>query len=127
MSKLADLQSQHLHLLSFVEGLRFPDVDAESLAHDLRAAQTEAARVDDLRAQLDEARTKLDDAEQRLEDRQRRALAYLRVYAEGNPAMQAQLAQLGVEPSVEVAPKKRGRPKKSEVLELVVVGPELPQ
>ena len=121
MTKLADLEAQKARLLSLfagpLAGVRFPDVDADILSAHSKAAREAEIRVEALRAQLDEAKSLLEDEEQKLQHRLDRGLAYLRVYAEGNEALLAQLEPM--RPAPPPAPRKRGRPPKtSEPLDL---------
>ena len=129
MTKLADLEARKARLLSLFEGplagVRFPDVDADILSAHAKSARQAEVRVDALRAQLDEARSALEEEERKLELRLDRALAYLRIYADGNPALLEQLEP--DRPEVVPAPRRRGRPRKvsSENLALEPAEPEL--
>jgi hypothetical protein len=96
--------------------VRFPDLDLatlHALADEVRDAQDE---VDRLEAELRDARDRVAQCNAALDARAERALAYARIYAEGNPALLEQVqavrsfALAEHEPST---PKKRGRPRKA--------------
>lgn len=103
--------------------VRFPDVESatlESAADEVRRAQLEAEALE--RA-LDEARGRTLEANAALADRCTRALAYARVFATAQPELEAAVAAVRARterPSAELAPKKRGRPRKdSATVELL--------
>ena len=129
MTKLADLEARKARLLALFEGpltgVRFPDVDADILSAHAKTAGEAAVRVEALRAQLEQARGVLEEEERKLELRLDRALAYLRVYAEGNPELATQLEP--ALPAVVPPARRRGRPPKmaSENLALETTEPEL--
>jgi hypothetical protein len=101
--------------------VRFPDVDGAVLAK----ACADVTNADDvvraLETQLLEAQRTLDDAQDALALRSQRALAYLRIYAEGNPELEREVSSIVVPrtarqrstpPLAVAAPapvKKRGR------------------
>jgi hypothetical protein len=104
--------------------VRFPDVDGKSLAAAVKALADGDAAARTLEDQLDEARRHVDELQDQLTLRAQRALAYARVYAEGNDELQSQLAAIVVpktsrqrtQPPMEAAPapKKRGRKPASD-------------
>lgn len=119
-------------LLTLFEGplssVRFPDVDHDILEELAAAVERAAAEVEQARTLLAAAEAELDARKTELLARAQRAKAYARVYAEGNVELGAQLDAIvlprmpsrlgshaverpGAEP--DVAPKKRGRPRKS--------------
>src|SRR4051794_11376878 len=74
--------------------VRFPDLDGaqlQSLAEGLCAAQVEVERLEH---ELEVARSLVRDQAARLSARADRALAYARVFAEGDAALCARLAEL---------------------------------
>jgi ABC-type transporter Mla subunit MlaD len=92
--------------------LQFPDLDRETL----RGA---AAEVERLRAELSAAletvqaaRSSLDAGHAALVEQVRRAHAYASVYAEGDEALSASLADIKLETRKLAPKKKRGRPRK---------------
>ena len=123
MTKLADLEAAHARVLALFEGplagVRFPDVDADILNAHVRDAKKAAVRVETLRAELDDARRVLDEEEDRLAGRVERALAYLRVYAEGNVPLLGEVEAVSerLRPQAVVAAmpttRRRGRPPKA--------------
>ncbi len=108
-------------------GVSFPDVDGKALA--VQAAQVEerAAEVRRLEATLDDARRRLAEAHEALAVRAQRAMAYARVFADGDAALSARLEGLALPrvrgartvtaaattPASDGAPRRRGRPPKS--------------
>ena len=126
MTKHADLEKLHARIVALfagpLVGVRFPDVDGETLSASARDTRQAEAKVEGLRAQLEDARRILDEEEAKLEARIDRALAYLRVYADGNPALLAEVEAVTEQARPQLstsAPRRRGRPPKvSEVLAL---------
>jgi hypothetical protein len=104
--------------------VRFPDVDLAQLEALVSAAAAARQAVDAARAALGAAQAELDARLAELEQRAERAHAYARVFAEGDPKLAEQVAQ--IPPAAEerarrkasAEPRRRGRPKKA--------GPELP-
>ncbi len=96
---------------------RFPDLDLEVLSAAERAlaeAQREVERID---AQLSAARQERDAQRVALESKAERALAYARVFATGDEALTARLAEVGRKKPAAAGerapPKRRGRPKQA--------------
>jgi hypothetical protein len=91
--------------------VRFPDVDRDSLEEDARALLVRQARIESLAASLEDARRDLKDASEQLLGNATRALAYAKVFATGQPALEAALGQVRAvqeaSASKERAPKKR--------------------
>lgn len=98
----------------------FPDVDATLLAAALHAVEATAESVLAAEASLASARSALGDAAERLERMVDRAVAYARVFADGNTALATRLTDLpprGRSTSddlVSPAPRRRGRPRKED-------------
>jgi len=108
-----------------LDGVKFPDVDAEvleSAAHQLIA---EAAKVAEAEAALDVARQQFHESHEALLQKAHRALAYARVYAEEDAELATKLEALALPRSqrrtkVELnknpdaaARKRRGPPPKA--------------
>jgi len=98
--------------------VRFPDLDItvlEGMSQELGAAQCEVERLE---AELEAARNRLQIQADSLVARAQRALAYARVFAEGDPTLSARVAEIrGEEPSARrdpIPPKRRARTRKSE-------------
>ena len=112
--------------------VRFPDLDLSSLLYaqsELHAAQLEIERVE---AELAEARAVWESRSQALSAKAERALAYARIYAQGDPELAPRIADIGRKKSAHAhahahapsdlaadsgetsAPKKRGRKPKLE-------------
>jgi SpoVK/Ycf46/Vps4 family AAA+-type ATPase len=97
--------------------VRFPDLDSESLAgaaEELNAAQLE---VECIEAALASAREVVRERERLLNAQAARGISYARIYAAGNLALSARIAQIDLlapeTASVSTtAAKKRGRPRK---------------
>jgi hypothetical protein len=108
--------------------VRFPDLDLALLEAARDALLVSQLEVERSEAQLQAARAALDAKSEALQTKAERALAYARVFALGDPALSAQLAEIGVRKKplalVEggTAPvKRRGRSKKTaEETELFV-------
>ena len=109
-----------------LSGVRFPEVDHETLDELAASVERSHAEVEQARALLATAEATLEARRQELLSRAQRAKAYARVYAEGNPELQAQLdgivlpkpggRVLASPPSPgQPEPKKRGRPRKVDV------------
>ncbi len=98
--------------------VQFPDLDLallESAVEELRLAQT---ALEQAAAALEAAREAAQRKTEQLNARAERALAYARVFAEGNAALSERVANIGrnkARPASEAAqPRKRGRPKKNQ-------------
>jgi multidrug efflux pump subunit AcrA (membrane-fusion protein) len=109
--------------------VRFPDLDLSALLlaqAELSAAQLEVERVE---AQLADKREVLEERSQALLAKSERALAYARVYAQGDEELAPRIAEIGRRkssaPALHVlegaadgtAPKRRGRKPKAEAPE----------
>ena len=109
--------------------MRFPDLDLSSLLYaqsELHAAQLEIERVE---AELSQARAVWESRTQALTAKAERALAYARIYAQGDAELGPRIADIGKKKSVHAAAdadalsgearearegKKRGRKPKLE-------------
>jgi hypothetical protein len=106
------------------EALRFPDVDAAVLHGAIDGVEAAHAEVRRLEAALDDARRRLEDAQDGLVARAQRGLAYARIYAEGDAALQACLERItlprarAARPAVTApeAPRRRRRSTAPESL-----------
>jgi len=112
-----------LYAVELVE-VRFPDLDLSSLLYaqsELHAAQLEIERVE---AELSQARALWESRSQALTAKAERALAYARIYAQGDAELAPRIADIGKKKSAHIAtdtdampgeaPKKRGRKPKLE-------------
>lgn len=112
--------------------VRFPDLDLSALLYaqaELHAAQLEVERIE---AQLADKRAELEVRSQALVSKAERALAYARVFAQGDEELAPRIADIGRKRSSSsqgphsasvsgtiAAPKRRGRkPKTDEPEEL---------
>lgn len=106
--------------------VRFPDLDLSALLYaqaELHAAQLEVERIE---AELADKRAELEVRSQALVAKAERALAYARVFAQGDEELAPRLAEIGRRKSATsqastasasgtiAAPKRRGRKPKSE-------------
>lgn len=108
-----------------LEGVKFPDVDAEVLESAANQLVAEAAKVAEAEAALDAARQRFQDSHEALLQKAHRALSYARVFAEEDAELAAKLEALALPRSqrrarVELsqgtdaaAPRRRGRPPKT--------------
>jgi hypothetical protein len=102
--------------------IRFPDVDGDTLAAAARETEEATLAVAAAETALAAARTRLDERQDALLARAQRALGYLRVFAEGDAALESRLdaivlARRGhasdmTPPAGE--PRRRGRPPKRD-------------
>jgi len=114
--------------------VRFPDLDLEdllSLQNDLHDAQLEIERLE---TELAQARSELETRNQALLTKSERALAYARVYAQGDEELSARISEIDrskknsagdTGSSMGEAPAKRGRkPKAAKLNTLFTESPE---
>jgi hypothetical protein len=112
--------------------VRFADVDGPTLARLAAGVEAAALAVATAQAALDAARDALQERQDALLQHAQRALAYARVYAEGDAALSQQLDTvtlprptrraraedaLVLAADVQPAPRPRGRPRKVPVAE----------
>ncbi len=88
------------------DALKFPDVDAESLAASVEGLDAQIAAVEEARAALEEAREKVIVAHQQALDMARRAHAYASIFALADEEMQEELSQIKLA-APQKPPKKR--------------------
>ena len=113
-----------LYAVELVE-VRFPDLDLSSLLYaqtELHAAQLEIERVE---AELSQARAVWESRSQALTAKAERALAYARIYAQGDAELAPRIADIGKKKSAHTvadadailgdAPKRRGRKPKLDL------------
>jgi hypothetical protein len=105
----------------YVEALpdvRFPDLDLALLQSARDELQVTQLQIDGIEAECDRARTVLDAQAAALNALAERALAYARVFASGDDALHARIAELGRRKAIQVGegtqPKRRKRLAKSE-------------
>lgn len=125
-----DLQ-QLIQVFSALPNVRFPDLDASALHDAVAKVKERHLEVLHVEAQLAASRAALEDEQEALLKKGHRLLAYLKVFAEADEALAAQLAALSLprmkkptlpRPVSADAPveagqavpevKKRGRPRK---------------
>lgn len=101
--------------------VKFPDMDAGVLKEAVERVKEKAEAVAKAQAALEEAKQALGESQEALQQKGQRALAYARVFAEGDAALSTKLEALHLTRPVrkeaaqgeESAPKRRGRPPKS--------------
>jgi multidrug efflux pump subunit AcrA (membrane-fusion protein) len=105
----------------YVEALpdvRFPDLDLALLQSAREELLLTQLQIDGIEADLDRARAALDAQAAALNALAERALAYARVFASGDEALHARIAETGRKKAVPVGegtqPKRRRRLAKSE-------------
>jgi hypothetical protein len=113
--------------------VKFPDVDGERLTGAAREVEVAATAVAEAEAALELARRRLSERQDALLGRAHRALGYLRVFADGDVALEAKLGAIALprrgRPAGDAAtaaaaattvatgeqpPRKRGRPPKRD-------------
>jgi len=102
--------------------VRFPDLDLALLQSARDALQVTQLQVEAIEAKLLTARSALEAQAVAFNATAERALAYARIFASSDAALQARIAELGrKKPAAAAAlgdraqPKKRGRPAKTEL------------
>ena len=108
----------------------FPDVDRDSLDVDASALLACQAQVESLEHALEQARQETKAAASHLAANAERALAYAKVFAMGQPELEAALAEVravrGESTTKERAPKKRRAARASASVQLPIhASPEL--
>ncbi len=101
--------------------VKFPDMDAGVLEEAAERVKAEAEAVAKAQAALEAAKQALGESQEALQQKGQRALAYARVFAEGNVELSTKLEAIHLARPVrkevaqgeESAPKRRGRPPKS--------------
>jgi hypothetical protein len=107
--------------------VRFADVDGPTMARHAAAVEAAADRVAAAQSALDAARGVLQESQDALLQCAQRALSYARVYADGNEGLSQELeaialpraarrSRLGdapLDPEPAMAPRPRGRPRKT--------------
>jgi hypothetical protein len=121
--------------------VRFADVDGQTLGRCAAEVESAAEAVAVAQAALDAARELLQQKHEVLLQRSQCALAYARVYAEGDDALSSQLdgvslprstrrpravEGLVLSPEPQPTPRPRGRPRKARVAEPIVEALVLP-
>jgi len=102
--------------------VKFPDVDNDALQAQAAVVEERHAEVKRLEAALEDAKKKLEETHDSLLGKAQRAVAYARVYADGDPGLTARLDAIALPrgrprglvakaASMTEAPKKRGRAK----------------
>lgn len=95
--------------------VRFPDVDEDALHAATDVVVSAHAELRRLEAAVEDARRRLDDAQEALLHKAQRAVAYARVYADGDAALTARLDGIalprgrGVRPTTPEPPRRRRR------------------
>ena len=90
-----------------LKGVKFPDVDAEIMAEAAAQVRESAAEARRLTEELGAAQERLRAAQDSAAQKAGRALAYARVFGEGNPALAARLEALAPPPRGAAARKAR--------------------
>ena len=94
--------------------MRFPEVDAAALGEHRDAVTAAASAVEEAERALAAANRVLTEKRQALAALGKRALSYVRVYAEERPELRERLESMQSARLKAPEPKRRGRPKKSE-------------
>ena len=100
--------------------VNFPDVSGASLRDAAESVEQQRLAVAEAEAALRSARDALEQSRSSYEKLGRRALAYARVYAEGDADLEARLGAIargldGTKAEVATdAPRRRGRPRKTD-------------
>lgn len=111
-----------------LEGVSFPDLDAALLEEVAGAVRTQSAEVATAREALERAKATLAETHATLERHADRAIAYARIFADGNEGLLARLDDLSAVPAKK-GDKGRGRSKDAtprKTRKSKAGGPELP-
>jgi len=109
-----------------LSGVRFPDLDHERLAHMAAAARAAQLELERLEAELLQAQARVAEHAAALLACAERGLSYARVFAQGDDALSARVAQLGSKPASAARreePAKR-RPRKQRSSGAALFGDE---
>ncbi len=115
-----------IRLFDELQGVRFPDLDANVLRAATEELVARQSIVESAESTLQLERAELLRESEAVLKKTQRAQAYLRVYAESDPALAAKVealcatlpsAALSAEPPQ--APRRRGRPRKNATPELL--------
>lgn len=99
--------------------LKFPDMDGDLLRRSADEVMNAADAVAAAEAALEQSRSRLADQQEALAQRAQRALAYLRIYAEGQAELEERLDAVNL-------PRLARRPLRGEAMEpLSLVGSEV--
>jgi hypothetical protein len=94
--------------------VRFPDVDRDRLLAAVAEVEQRNADLQHALATVQAARAELEASQAELHDLARRAHAYAKVFAEGDPELAEQVASIAITEEVPAAKRKRGRPRKRD-------------
>lgn len=98
----------------------FPDVSLEVIEGLIAGLDAKGRAVEDARRLVESAQEELSLAHEELQQRCVKALAYARIYAEGNEGLQEQLSGIQFGKQVRVAKKTVSRAKKEVAAQSVV-------
>ncbi|KIG13552.1 hypothetical protein DB30_07940 [Enhygromyxa salina] len=92
--------------------IQFPDLDRETLREAADEVERRRASLSEALETVQAARNSLEAGQGKLLEQVRRAYAYASVYAEGDEALTAALADIKLDARKLAPKKKRGRPRK---------------
>ncbi len=95
--------------------VRFPDADHGLLTTQIREVERLGGELQQALATVQRARAELESAQSDLHELARRALAYARVFAEGDDELSEQLAAISFDDRSAAPKRKRGRPRKPKL------------
>ncbi len=93
--------------------VRFPDVDIEVLTSHVAIVEEHLKEAEITRAAFEQARIRLEEAQSELRSKAKRALAYAKIFADGDEALAERLGAmtLGGEPPQKKKPKRKSKIK----------------
>lgn len=94
--------------------VRFPDIDRDRLLAAVAEVEQRSADLQHALATVQAARAELDASQAELHELARRAHAYARVFAEGDPELAELVAGIAITEQAPTPKPKRGRPRKRD-------------
>ncbi len=101
--------------------VRFPDVDRERLLAAVSEVEQRNSELQHALTHVQAARAELEASQAELHDLARRAHAYARVFAEGDPELSELVGGITLDEQPLAAKRKRGRPRKRDVSQTSLV------
>jgi hypothetical protein len=94
--------------------VRFPDIDRDRLLAAVAEVEQRSADLQHALATVQATRAELEASQAELHELARRAHAYARVFAEGDPALAERVASIAITDPTPSPKRKRGRPRKRD-------------
>jgi hypothetical protein len=95
-------------------GVRFPDIDRDRLLAAVAEVEQRSTDLQRALAAVQATRAELEASQAELHELARRAHAYARVFADGDPELAERVAGIAITEQAPSPKRKRGRPRKRE-------------